>query len=351
MTGAIVKHHAVQVQLKRALEEMVDQQRRLYELSPDAIMRIDENVFTDCNSAALKMFGCTDKAQFVGRHPGFFSPKKQPSGKSSVVLANQKIKEALSAGSAIFEWRHSKLDGGEFDTEVCLVAYRKDEKLILQATVRDITARKKDQGCLVATVEQLNNAIEGIVMAISKTMGFKDQYTTLHQKRVSDISCAIAELLNWDEAAIKGLRLAALVHDIGKISTPTEILTKPLQLSPVELALVQEHAEIGYQILKDITFPWDIAEIVHQHHERLDGSGYPRGLKGDEILPAAKVIAVADTIEAMAAHRPYKLSVGLIGALAEIKAGAGTKYDPEIVQAALQLFKGRSSIEEMFHDV
>lgn len=334
-----------QKRVMQLLQSAVEQETTLFELSPDAIMMLDERGFTDCNPATLRIFGCASKEQFVGHHPAFFSPAKQPNGADSFSLANSMIEQALKNGSNTFEWLHSKLDGSEFDAEVLLVAFTKDGKLILQATVRDISPRKAAERQVTSTVEKLNLALEGIVKAVSKTMGFRDQYTTLHQKRVADISCAIAARLGWPEERIKGLKLAALIHDLGKISTPTDILTKPAKLSHAELELVREHAEIGYQILKGFEFPWDIAEMVHQHHERLDGSGYPQGLKGDAILPEAKIIAVADTIESMAAHRPYRQSVGLLGALNEIRTGAGKIYDADAVNAALALFDGQTSLD------
>ena len=335
-----------QKRVMHLLQSAAEQETALFELSPDAIMMLDEHGFTDCNPATLRIFGCASKEQFVGYHPSHFSPAKQPNGEDSFNLANSKIKQALKNGNNAFEWRHSRLDGSEFDAEVLLVAFTQDGRLILQATVRDISQRKEAERKVESTVEKLNLALEGIVRAVSKTMGFRDQYTTLHQKRVADISCAIAERLGWPEERIKGLKLAALIHDIGKISTPTDILTKPAKLSHAELELVREHAEIGYQILKEFEFPWDIAEMVRQHHERLDGSGYPQGLKGDAILPEAKIIAVADTIESMAAHRPYRLSVGLSGALNEVRTGSGKLYDAEIVNAALALFDGETSLED-----
>jgi HD-GYP domain-containing protein (c-di-GMP phosphodiesterase class II) len=150
---------------------------------------------------------------------------------------------------------------------------------------------------------------------------------------------AIAQKLGWDRDQIQPLYMAAMVHDIGKVAVPSEILTKPTHLTTLEMQLVQGHVESGYQILKDIPFPWPIAEMVRQHHERLDGSGYPRGLKGDEICPEAKILAVADTIEAMATHRPYRPARGLQVAIDEIKSESGTKLDEKVVDAALQLMQ------------
>ena len=165
-------------------------------------------------------------------------------------------------------------------------------------------------------------SLTSTVEVMSKTMELRDPYTAGHQKNVATISCFIANKLGWSPDLIYGLRLAAMIHDIGKIAIPSEILTKPSKLSEFEGKLLQEHPENGYQLLKDIDFPWPIAEIVRQHHERIDGSGYPRGLKGDQILPEAQVLAVADTIEAMYSHRPYRPGLGLPSAIQVIKDGA-----------------------------
>jgi HD-GYP domain-containing protein (c-di-GMP phosphodiesterase class II) len=141
--------------------------------------------------------------------------------------------------------------------------------------------------------------------------------------------------------------MAAMVHDIGKVAVPAEILTKPTRLTDLEMKMVQEHAATGYQILKDIPFPWPIAQMVHQHHERLDGSGYPLGLKGDEICQEARILAVADTLEAMATHRPYRASRGLMVAMDEIKTEAGIKLDAKVVQAVSDLVKTSNDIQDI----
>jgi hypothetical protein len=153
--------------------------------------------------------------------------------------------------------------------------------------------------------------------------------------------------MGWDDEQIQALYMAAMVHDIGKVAVPAEILTKPTRLTELEMKMVQEHAETGYQILKDIPFPWPIAEVVHQHHERLDGSGYPKGLKGDQICKEARILSVADTIEAMATHRPYRPARGLIAAMDEVRAEAGEKLDLEVVEAAFQLLANGNQLQDI----
>jgi len=172
-------------------------------------------------------------------------------------------------------------------------------------------------------------------------MEMRDPYTAGHESRVADIAVAIGEEMGWREGRLHGLRVAAQVHDVGKISIPAEILTKPTKLSAGEWALIREHPETGYTILKDIPFAWPIAEIVRQHHERLDGSGYPRGLKGDEMLPEAKILAVADVVEAMASHRPYRPAIKLNIVLQEIQKQAVSLLDAEVVGICVSLFRDK----------
>jgi len=170
-------------------------------------------------------------------------------------------------------------------------------------------------------------------------MEMRDPYTAGHENRVSEIAYAIGRELGWEEDRLQALRMAAMVHDIGKISVPIEILTKPGRLSPEEFSLVKGHAESSYQILKDIPFTWPIADMVRQHHEKLDGSGYPLGLKSGAILPESKVLTVADMVEAMASNRPYRAAMDLNVALAEIERQAGTLLDAEVVQVCVGLFR------------
>ena len=197
------------------------------------------------------------------------------------------------------------------------------------------------------TQERLASALRATIEAMSKTMEWRDPYTAGHQKRVASISMAIGRQLGWDNERIQSIYMAAMVHDIGKMAVPSEILTKPSRLTDLEMKMVQGHVEAGYQILKDIPFPWPIAEMVRQHHERLDGSGYPRGLKNEEISEEARVLAVADTIEAMATHRPYRPARGLTAALDEIRAEAGTKLDAAIVDAAFSLCENENELQRI----
>ncbi|SFM39786.1 HD domain-containing phosphohydrolase [Thermodesulforhabdus norvegica] len=187
--------------------------------------------------------------------------------------------------------------------------------------------------------------LEQTIRVLSRALEFKDPYTVGHQKRVARLSVAIAEELGLERDRIEGLNTAALLHDIGKgLGVPLEILNKPGRLTQAEWELVKMHPRLGFELLKEIDFPWPVAEAVLQHHERLDGSGYPQGLKGEEIILEARIIAVADVVEAMTNHRPYRPALGLDRALAEIREGSGKRYDPQVVSACLSLLQGGFSL-------
>ena len=186
---------------------------------------------------------------------------------------------------------------------------------------------------------RLRGAFDGIIETVSAAAEIRDPYTAGHQKRVARLAAAIAETLGLDEDTVESVRVASLVHDLGKLGIPAEILTKPSQLSNTEFEIIKTHTETAYRILRSIDFPWPIAEVVYQHHERLDGSGYPRGLRGDEVSLEARIIGVADVVEAMASHRPYRPALGLEAALEEVRANIGTRFDPAVAEACLALFE------------
>jgi len=188
-------------------------------------------------------------------------------------------------------------------------------------------------------LEALNRGLVNAVEAIANTIEMRDPYTAGHQNRVALLAKAIATKMGLDAHRIEGLVLAAKIHDVGKIQIPAEILNKPTKLTNIEFMLIQTHPETGYEIIKDIEFPWPVATMVRQHHEKLDGSGYPLGLKGDDILLESRILTVADIVEAMASHRPYRPSLGIEAALAELIQERGTKLDATVVDACVSLFK------------
>lgn len=215
----------------------------------------------------------------------------------------------------------------------------------LPATIvmaQDITERQKAEQQIANYVKQLEGSMRGTLQAVSNMVELRDPYTAGHERRVGLIASAIAQELGWSADRCEQLELLGLVHDIGKIAVPAEILTKPSRLSKIEMALIQGHAQAGYDILKDVPFPTPVAEIIRQHHERMDGSGYPQGLQGEQIMPEARILAVADVIESMASHRPYRPAVGIDKALAEVVSGRGRLYDPEVVDAMVRLVKDKA---------
>jgi len=203
---------------------------------------------------------------------------------------------------------------------------------------REITRRERAEKELQQSYRKLQEILEGTINALSSTVEMRDPYTAGHQRRVTHLACTIAKEMGMSEERINTLSLAARIHDLGKINVPAEILSKPGRLSKIEFAMIENHAQVGYDILKEIDFPWPIARMVFQHHERMDGSGYPQRLKSDDILPEARILVVADVVEAMSSHRPYRPALGIDKALEEISQNRGVRYDSGVVDVCLKLF-------------
>ena len=207
---------------------------------------------------------------------------------------------------------------------------------LLQADIRE---REHAEEQLQQTLESLRKAVSATVQVMVSAVETRDPYTAGHQLRSANLAQAIATEMGLPQDKIEGIRMAGSIHDIGKLSIPAEILSKPTKLSEIEFSLIKEHARQGYKILKNVESPWPLAEIVRQHHERMDGSGYPRNLKGTEILIEARILAVADVVEAMASHRPYRPGLGIDLALSEIEKNRGIFYDDAVADACLRLFR------------
>jgi putative nucleotidyltransferase with HDIG domain len=235
-------------------------------------------------------------------------------------------------------WRK---DGTTVWTEVNFSFIRDEDRrpVAILGVTRDITERKRGEEELQRTLDSLKNAFNTIIQVMVTAVETRDPYTAGHQLRVAGLACAIATEVGLDQEIIDGIRMAGSIHDIGKLSVPAEILSKPGKLTELEFSLVKEHSRKGYEMLQDVESPWPLAEIVYQHHERMDGSGYPRNLKGDEILMEARIMAVSDVVESMASHRPYRPALGIEAALEEIEKNSGILYDNAVVDACLKLFR------------
>ena len=255
--------------------------------------------------------------------------------------------EELQAGArnVPLEARLRHKDGSNIEVGIRLNSIEWDDgEPAVIGLVDDITTRKRAAAQIENYVRQLESSMQATLRAVATMVEMRDPYTAGHERRVGLVAAAIAREMGWPADRCRNMETIGLVHDVGKIAVPAEILTKPSRLSSIEMQLVREHAQAGYDILKDVPFDAPVAETIRQHHERMDGSGYPRGLKGDAILPEARVLAVADVLESMAAHRPYRPALGLDVALAELLQGRGTLYDPEVVDATARLIRDKAYV-------
>lgn len=208
---------------------------------------------------------------------------------------------------------------------------------------RERRGRRSAEAELKRTIDKLRKIAGATIHAMARALEVRDPYTAGHQKRVSELARAIAEALGLSADQIDGITMAGHIHDIGKIALPQEILSKPSALTQIEFSLIKTHPEVGFRILKDVEFPWDIARIVLQHHERMNGTGYPQGLSKDETLLEARILAVADVVEAISSHRPYRPALGVDKAVEEIVSKKGVIYDPPVVDACLRVLENWAS--------
>jgi len=309
----------------------------------EAVLVIDpaKRVILECNRAAEDIFGYT-KEELIGHSTEMIHLNRESFeefGKNSEPVLDE-------TGIYRTETRMKRKDGSVIDTEnvVSIMSKRLGFMRGVVSVVRDVTESNRAKDNLKRALEQVRNALGVTIQVMVSTIEVRDPYTSGHQQRVAHLARAIAGEMTLNRDRIDGIYMMGIVHDIGKISIPAEILAKPGRLTDVEYALVKEHPQIGYDILKDVESPWPLAEVVRQHHERMDGSGYPRNLKGEEILLEARIMAVADVIESMASHRPYRPSLGIDAALDEIESGSGVLYDSDVVETVLRLFREKGYV-------
>ena len=321
---------------KRAEEALLDSEtlfRKLFEDTAAVKLIIDPDTgnIIDANEAAAVFYGWSREQlkQMKIQEINTLSPEE----------VKKEMEKARIKKKIHFEFRHRRVDSSVRDVDVFSSKVEVKGKDLLHSIVHDITDRKKAEEQLRESLEQLRRAIQTTIQVLVLAVEIKDPYTGGHQRRMTNLARTMATEMGLPPGKIEGLRMAGVIHDIGKITLPTEILSKPTKLSAIEFSLLKEHVRLGYDILKDVESPWPLAEIVLQHHERMDGSGYPQGLKGEEILIEARILAVADVVEAMASHRPYRPALGIGAALEEIEKNRGLLYDSHAVDACLRVFR------------
>jgi PAS domain S-box-containing protein/putative nucleotidyltransferase with HDIG domain len=313
--------------------------RNLVEATSDWVWEVDPNgIYTYASSKACEVLGY-EVSEIIGRSIFDFMPSRESNRFARTFKSHSEKKEPF----AFLEASRQRKDGKLIVMETSGVPFFASDGSLLgyRGIGRDITNRKNIERELERSVKKLEKTMEAAIQAISFTMETRDPYTTGHQKRVTQLACAIAKEMGVAAWQIDGIRVAGLLHDIGKIAVPTEILSKPGKLSDIEFSMIKAHPKVGFDILKNVEFEWPIARIVVQHHERMDGSGYPYGIRGKDILQEARVLAVADVVEAMSSHRPYRAALGIEKALAEVARGEGTLYDADVVRACAKVINER----------
>ncbi|MFW6150768.1 MAG: HD domain-containing phosphohydrolase [Chloroflexota bacterium] len=316
----------------------------LLERAGDMIWTVDLNMHpTYISPSVERELGYTVEEALATRMEDVFTPKSYTRAMKVLgeEMAREKRPETDPNRTRTVELDLVHRDGHVVPVEVNYSFLRSSDgrPTELLAVVRNIRKRKEAEHNFRQSTERMMNALEGTIQAMAMLVEMKDPYTAGHQRRVADLACAIGSRMNLPQDTITGLRLAGLVHDIGKVRIPTEILTNPNGLTEAEFSIIKVHPTTGHEILGSIDFPWPIAEAVYQHHERLDGSGYPRGISDRDIITEARILAVADVVEAIASHRPYRPARGVDAALQEVLDQRGLLYDPGAVDACLALFR------------
>jgi PAS domain S-box-containing protein/putative nucleotidyltransferase with HDIG domain len=313
------------------IRESEERYRSLFENSLDGIYRTTfEGKYIDANPSLVRMLGydCKEKLLAIDIPTQLYIRRED--------------RPAPNKRNKIFETQLKKKDGSIITVEInSRVIYSNGKPVYYEGIVRDITQRKITEEKLNESYQKLRKTLNDIINTLASIIETRDPYTSGHQKRVASLATSIAREMGLDNDKIECIKIASLIHDIGKINLPTSILTRPGRLSEIEYDMIKTHAQLGHDMISRVEFPWPVADIILQHHERIDGSGYPGGLKGKHIILEAKILAVADVVEAMASHRPYRPSLGINKALEEINMGRGKLYDPEVVDACTRLIKNK----------
>ena len=321
-------------QIEAALRESEIKYRRIFESFEDIYYQIDENGIIQVLSPSVYRLTGWPPDELIGKPVSNVYVRPEDREKLLAELARKGFLRD-------YEILVKKKDGTHvYASLVASILTDPDGRVCgISGTLRDITKRKHAEEKLQQTLESLRKAFGVTIGVMVAAIEMRDPYTAGHQNRVANLARTIAMEMKLPQDKIDGILMAGSIHDIGKLSIPSEILTKPTNLTNLEFSLIKEHSRSGYEMLKDVESPWPLAEIVYQHHERMNGSGYPRKLKGDEILLEAQILAVADVVEAMGCHRPYRPTLGIDAALEEITKNKGILYDSNVVDACLKLFR------------
>ncbi len=339
-----LRKHVKGEQAEVALRESEEQYRLIAENTADTIAVYDLNLNpTYISPSILNLRGYTVQETMTQAWNQILTPDSLEL--TTKMFADQMALESSGtadpARTAYIDLEEYCKDGSTIWVELAASFLRDNnfKPIGILTVTRNITARKQAELELQKTLERLRKSFGATVQVMASALEARDPYTAGHQKRVADLARSIATEMGLNKDKIEGIRTAGSIHDIGKLAIPSEILTKPTKLTDLEFSLIKEHSESGYEMLKNVESPWPLAQIVYQHHERMNGSGYPRKLKGEEIIIEARIMAVADVVEAMASHRPYRPGLGLDAALEEIEKNKGIIYDADVVDACLRLFR------------
>ncbi len=322
-------------QAEKNLQESEEKFRTIFNKASDGILIADATTkkFVQGNNTICSMLGYPQEEIIsLGIHD--IHPPDDLSHVLDEFEKQAKREKVLAEGLPLL-----RKDGSIFYADISSTPLTIEGRLYLVGIFRDITERKQAEEQLRHTLDSLRKSFGTIIQVMVSAVEVRDPYTAGHQIRSAHLARAIATEMGLSQDIIEAIRMAGPIHDIGKLSIPAEILSKPTKLTEIEFSLIKEHARTGYEMLKDVESPWPLAEIVYQHHERMDGSGYPRNLRGDEILIEARILSVADIVEAMASHRPYRPGLGIEVALNEIEKNRGTLYDITVADACLRLFR------------
>jgi PAS domain S-box-containing protein len=323
--------------VEEALQDSEEQYRLVVENAKESIIITQDTKVVFVNCATIGMVGYSKEILTSKSFTDFIHPDDL-----NMVVDHHIRRIKGEEVPPVYSFRVIGQDGTVIWVEINATLIQWKEKPATLNFLNNITERKQAEDELQQTLESLKKAVDTTIHVMVSVIEARDPYTAGHQLRVADLARAIATEMGLDQEKIDGIQLAGSIHDIGKLSIPAEILSKPTKLTKIEFSMIKEHPGSGYEILKNVESPWPLAQVAYQHHERMDGSGYPKNLKGEEIIMEARIMAVADVVEAMASHRPYRAALGIEAALEEIEKNKGILYDATVADACLKLFREKN---------